>query len=573
MLYSQIFGKTNKTAKEFDSINATLLIKAGFIDQTMSGVYTYLPLGYRVLNKIEDIIRQEMDKIGTELFMPAFSPKELWKATQRFEGMDVLFKAEGANETSKLINDTTYVLNPTHEEVITPIAKKFNLSYKDLPFGVYQIQTKFRNEPRPKSGLLRSREFRMKDLYSFHKTEEGLKEFYKKAKDAYFEVYKRVGIAKDTFYAAASGGDFTDEFSHEFQTKCETGEDTIFYCKTDNIAYNKEIAPSLAPEAQMDEEPKDMQETLTKGMVSVEQLVEFLGVFAHQTAKTIIYESDKGILVACVRGDYEINEEKLKKSAEAKWIKMAEDNVVEEFTGAKTGYAGIVNLPEDKKHTLLVDESVKYLKNFVTGANKTDYHFTNVDWDKDVHMPEVFHDIKVAKEGDLHPDCGEKYEVFKASEVGNIFPLNVKFSKAFDYFYTDEMGEKKLVYMGSYGLGSSRLMGILVEKFHDQNGIIWPESVAPFKVHLVGLNLDNKEVLQKAQNVYDQLLEDGIEVLFDDRVGVSAGEKLSDADLVGVPYRVVVSEKTGDEYEVKKRTEEKSALVDYNTLQKNLQSS
>ncbi|RJR26871.1 proline--tRNA ligase [candidate division WWE3 bacterium] len=559
MRYSKIFGKTNKSAKEYDSVNATLLIRGGFIDQTMAGVYTYLPLGLRVLNKLSGIVREEMNKIADEMLMPALAPKSLWEATDRLNNVDILYKVVPANPASKLKNDADYVLNSTHEEVITPIAKNFNYSYKDLPFAVYQIQFKFRNEARPKSGLLRGREFLMKDLYSFHRSEEDLKSYYSVVKEAYFKVLDRVGLKNDSHYVAASGGDFTDDFSHEFQVKCDTGEDTIFYSPDDDVAYNREVAPSLAPEKAQREKPQEMKEVLTQGVTGVKELCEFLNVSPEKTTKTIIYESDQGPLIACVRGDYEINEEKLRKSAGVKWIKLADNEIVKNLTGAETGYAGIINLPDNVK--LFVDESVKYLTNFETGANKTDYHYTNVNWYRDVPMPEVLYDIKLAKEGDLYPDTGKPYVVFKGSEVGNIFPLNTKFSKAFNYFFTNEKGQQEIVYTASYGLGISRLMGVLVEKFHDEKGIAWPENVAPYKVHLIGLNLDAADVKTRTEGVYTMLKDRNVEVLYDDRENVSPGEKFADADLIGIPVRLVVSSKTGNKIEFKKRNENKAKTI------------
>jgi prolyl-tRNA synthetase len=420
MQYSKLFGKTNKSAKEFDSINATLLHKAGFIDQTMAGVYTFLPLGLRVLNKIENIVRSEMDLIASELVMPSLSPKTLWEQTNRLEKIDVLMKATAANAVSLEKNSSEYILNPTHEELITPIVQKFSQSYKNFPVAVYQIQTKFRNEPRPKSGIMRGREFRMKDLYSFHLTQEDFKRFYLEVIESYKKVYTKLGIGHDTFVALASGGDFTTEYSHEFQTKCDNGEDTIFYVPSKDIYYNKEVAPT------------------------------------------------------------------------------------------QTG--------------------------------------------------------KLAEEGDLFPETGEKYEVFKASEVGNVFPLGTKFSDAFDFTVNAENGNKNQVYMGCYGIGTSRLMGVIVEKCFDEKGIVWPEPVAPFRIHLAALGMDQEEIYKQAFDVYERLLQAGHEVLFDDRVEVSAGAKLGDADLIGCPYRIVVSKKTGEQVEFKRRNEENSELITFDEL-------
>jgi prolyl-tRNA synthetase len=560
MRYSKLFGKTKKSSKDFDSVNATLLIKGGFVDQTMAGVYTYLPLGLRVLSKIENIVREEMNKIGDELLMPALVPQELWQTTGRYETVDILFKASGANELSKALNDAEYVLSPTHEDTVTPLAKKFNVSYKDLPFGVYQIQNKYRNEARPKSGLLRGREFRMKDLYSFHKDEAELKAYYNAAIDSYFNVYEKLGLRNDTYLTAASGGDFTEDFSHEFQIKCETGEDLVFRVKSKDICFNKEVAPSKAPMPKQETKIKDREDVFGEGIIGVEDLCKFLKITPDQTSKTLIYVTDTNeVIVTSLRGDYEVNELKLKKAAHVKSLKLADEKTVKKVTGADVGYAGIVNLPKDIK--VFIDDSLENLVNFETGANKTNYHIANVNWGRDVTKPEKFYDIKTAKEGDMYPETEEVYEVFIASEAGNIFPLYTKYSEAFNYKYLDKDGSQKLVYMGSYGIGISRIMGILVEKFHDEKGIVWPENAAPFKIHLLGINIDDEAVKSRAEEVYEKLIKEGIEVLYDDRSDVTAGEKFADADLIGCPFRVVVSKKTGDKIEVKKRGEAKAEVI------------
>ena len=406
MKQSQLFTKTIKDLpKDETSLNAQLLLKAGFVEKTMAGVYQFLPLGLKVLVKIENIIRKEMNNIGgQEILMSALAPKENWETTGRLETMNVLMKTIGANTESKRINDSEYVLNSTHEEIITPIAKKYALSYKDLPFSAYQIQTKFRNEARPKSGLLRGREFRMKDLYSFHESQEDMEKYYEVVKEAYVKIFNRLGLGKDTYITLASGGDFTTGFSHEFQTECETGEDEIHVCDKCKIALNKEV---------------------------------------------------------------------------------------------------------------LERQSVC-------------------------------------------PECGNKdLRITKASEVGNIFPLNTKFSKAFKYNYINKEGKQEIVYMASYGIGPSRVMGLIVEKFADDKGMIWPEAIAPFKVHLVSLN-ENEE----ADKIYEKFKEQGIEIIYDDR-DVSTGVKLADADLIGCPYRVVVSSRTLKEgkLEFKKRDSEEVELL------------
>lgn len=561
MLYSKLFGKTKKFGKVFNSVNATYLQKGGFIDQVMAGTYTYLTLGVRVLRKIEDIVREEMDTIGNEVVMPSITPFENWQKTGRLDTVDVLMKTTPANLYAKAKNETEYVLNPTHEEVVTPLAQKFVSSYKDFPFALYQIQTKFRNEPRVKSGLLRGREFRMKDLYSFHTSVEDLKKYYEESKVVYMRVFERLGIGKDTVIALASGGSFTDDYSHEFQTICETGEDTLFFEKKSNIYYNKEVAPAKAsPVKYEDREMKDREDVEGAGIVGVNDLAAFLKIPVEQTTKTMIYETNDGrIIAAAVRGGYDINEDKLRKIVKAGALKLATPETVEKVTGAKVGYAGILNLPKNVE--VYLDESVDNRFNFETGANKTNFHSINVNFGRDLPRPEKFYDIKTAKKGDLNPETGTEYEVFKASEVGNIFPLYTKFTEAFDYKFIDRDGQEKPIYMGCYGIGTSRIMGIIVEKYHDDKGIVWPKAIAPFAVHLIGLDLKDETIAKKAHNIYNTLKSKGVEVLFDDRMDESAGAKFSDADLIGIPVRLVVSKRTGDKIEYKERNSTQSRLV------------
>ncbi len=402
MRYSQLFGKTSKSAPaDAESVNAKLLTQGGFINKQMAGVYNYLPLGLRVLSKIQNIVREEMNAAGgQEILMPALTQEENYKTTGR-EAMDILFhlEVEGGSKA---------VLNPTHEEIVTPLVKTYAFSYRDLPVSVYQLQNKFRNEGRAKSGLLRGREFSMKDLYSFHTNEADLDAYYEKMKETYFKVYNRVGLGEITHITFASGGAFS-KYSHEFQALCPIGEDTIYVCEKCRTAVNKEII------------------------------------------------SEQSSCPTC-----------------------------------------------------------------------------------------------------LNVDLVEK----KAIEVGNIFKLMTRFSDAFKFMYKDAEGKDNPVIMGCYGLGPSRIMGTLVEIFHDDKGIIWPESIAPFKVHIVALGADD-EVRQAASKLYQELLEKRVEVLYDDREKASNGEKLSDADLIGIPYRIIVSKKTlaANSYEVKKRNEAEAKMV------------
>lgn len=573
MRQSKLFTKTEKASKEFDSRNATLLTKAGFIEQQFAGVYNYLPLGLRVLKKIENIVREEMDEISTEILMPALASIEQWQTTNRFDSVDVLFKAIGANEISKKKSTNEYVLQGTHEESVTPLVKKFVKSYRDLPVAVYQIQNKFRNEARAKSGILRGREFLMKDLYSFHVDEASLKEYYKKVWEAYIKIFERLGfkLNQDLFVVKASGGDFTPDFSHEFQVVVDVGEDEIYLDAKSGEVFNREVAPSRSPTpAYLNDglEMLPMEEVFGENIVGVDDLIKHLAVAAEQCVKTLIYRTDSGELVAvAIRGDYEVNELKLVKLLGVNHVELASDQEVRQATGSKIGYAGIVNLNSGIR--LVCDDSIENLINFETGANKENYHNINVNWERDLKKPDQFFDIKLAKSGDIYPETGEVYHVYNASEVGNIFPLNTKFSDAFELNYQDEKGEVKPVYMGCYGIGISRVMGVIVEKFNDEKGIVWPKQVAPFHIHLVTLAKSHEDdSFKRSEQVYETLSDANLDILWDDRLEASAGEKFSDSDLIGIPIRVVVSDRSlsAGGAEVKMRDKNESTIVKFENL-------
>jgi len=354
-------------------------------------------------------------------------------------------------------------------------------------------------------------------------------------------VFNRVGLGEDTILAAASGGDFTDDYSHEFQTRCEAGEDIIFRIPSSGEAFNQEIAPTTAPRMASNQEMKPMEEVEGKGIIGVEPLAKFLNISVEDTTKTMLYVTETStIIAAAVRGRYTVNEEKLAKIVGAKRVRLADETTVKRVTRADIGYAGLLNLPDEVR--VVVDESCANRVNFEMGANRTDHHAINVNWGRDLPEPEQYYDIKIAQAGDIHPESKEVYEVFAASEVGNIFPLHTKFSKAFGYTYTDENGQQQPVIMGCYGLGTTRLMGVIVEKFHDDKGIIWPTSIAPYQVYLASIGVD-EAVIKAADVLYELLLSRNIEVLYDDR-DVRPGEKFSDADLIGIPVRIVVSPKT-----------------------------
>lgn len=562
-----MFGKTRKGSKEFTSKNATLLIRGGFVDQLMAGVYTFLPLGKRVLFKIENIVREEMDKIGDEVLTTVLSPVENWKKSGRFDTVDVLMKAVPANESSAERYSSEYIVSPSNEEAITPLVRDFISSYKDLPLAVYQIQTKFRNEPRAKSGILRGREFRMKDLYSFHTSLDDFNVYYENSKKAYWSVIDRLCLKDKTVISAASGGDFTDEFTHEFQTKCDAGEDLIFQVPSTGECFNREVAASQAPQQISDEAALEMQEVEGKDLIGVETLADFLKIPVEKTTKTLLYQLEDATVVAvAVRGGYDIDEEKLAKVLGVKphQLSLAPEEVVKKVTGADVGYAGLLGLPDEVAQ--IIDESCMDRKNFEMGANKTHFHSINVNWGRDLEVPEKTYDIKVAQAGDIHPETGETYETFKASEVGNIFPLMTKFSDAFNFTVAGEDGNQQKVFMGCYGIGTTRLMGVIAEVFGDENGVAWPESIAPYRYHLVSIaRSEDDESYKKAEELYGSLVDRGEEVLWDDRIDVRPGEKFADADLIGCPIRLVVSPKTveKDSVELKKRSDLESTLISF----------
>ena len=553
MKLSKLFTKTTKEkSSDASSKNADLLVRAGFIHKTMAGAYSYLPLGNRVLQKIEGIVREEMDTIGNEVFLTALCPEEHWEKTGRLQSVDFLFAAKPANNDSAKHNDASYVLCGTHEEVITPLVQHFAQSYQDLPCAAYQIQTKFRNEPRPKSGILRGREFRMKDLYSFHSSVEDMIRYFKEeATPVYERVFERLGIGEHTVQALASGGSFSKEPSLEFQTKCDTGEDLIFKSPKNDTHYNKEITPSRAPEwGDPKEEEREREDVVGKGIVGVEELAKFLEIEVERTTKTLLYETDdERVIAAVVRGDYDINEEKLSNVVGCNTLTLATAETVQKVTGADVGYAGPIGLPKDVE--VYWDDSTAGRKNFECGANKTDEHTINANFGRDVDEPKEFYDIKIAKEGDLDPESGKPYETFSASEVGNLFTLYTKYSAALGFTYKDSDGKDKPVYMGCYGLGTTRVLGVMVEVLSDDNGLVWPESVAPAQVHIVPIaKTEEDEAFQKALELYEKLTQAGTECLFDDRLKSSVGSRLADADLIGCPKRIVVSPKTLEKGEV-----------------------
>ncbi len=560
MKVSQIVTRTSKTAPADEvAHNAQLLIRAGYVYKVMAGVYAYTPLGLRVLENIKQIVREEMDSVGgQELIMSSLQPRETWEQTGRWDEkvVDIWFK-------SHLQDGTEVGFAWSHEEPIIEMLKQYVSSYKDLPVYVHQFQTKLRNEVRAKSGILRGREFVMNDMYSCCVDGSAHDAFYQATMDAYMRVFKRVGLGDETFVTFASGGAFT-KFSHEFQTICDAGEDYIFLVPSTRQAFNAEIAPVKSAPVEQSNEVKELGVLDDAETTGVDALVAKLGIPLTSSTKTMLYDSDKGMIAAVVRSDYKLNEDKLKAVADADWLQLASADQVREATSAEVGFAGLYSLP--KTVTLYVDESCESLVNFETGANETGKHAYNVNWERDIPRPAQFYDIKLAKEGDLFPETGEAYEVHKTAEVGNIFNFGTKKSEEMDFAFTNESGERKYVHLGSYGIGITRLMGVLAEKLSDERGLVWPMNVAPYQLVVVQLG-EAPEVVKAAENLCEKAQSWGVSVLYDD-TDKRPGEKFADADLLGIPHRVVISPKTieAGTYEYKARTSDATEMVSIDRL-------
>jgi prolyl-tRNA synthetase len=561
---SQLFTKTSKNVPADEAArNAQLLIQAGYIYKVMAGVYAYTPLGLKVLENIKQIVREEMNAVrGQELSMTNLQRPEPWQTTGRWDDkvVDVWFK-------TRLKDESEIGLAWSHEEAIIDMMKHFVSSYKDLPISVYQFQVKLRNELRAKSGIMRGREFVMKDMYSLNADAAQHDAYYDSVIEAYKKIYDRLGLGDDTYVTLASGSAFT-EFSHEFQTICDAGEDTIFKVANPDLIFNQEITPAKAPSAASEEEMKPMEEVKGEGMIGVEELAKFLHIPVEKTTKTMLFQDETGrIIAAAVRGGYDVNEHKLRKILNVKELQLADKATVKRITHAEVGYAGLINLPAEVK--IVVDESCANRTNFELGANHTHYHSINVNWGRDLPAPEQFYDIKVAKKGDAYPETGEVYEVLKTSEVGNIFNFGTDKSKQMDFSFTNEKGEKQFVHLGSYGIGITRVMGVIAEKFSDDKGLVWPAEVAPAQAYLIRLG-DTPTVVKQADELYNRLTAAGVQVLYDDR-SLRAGEKFADADLLGIPYRVIVSDKTVDDsYELKARQSDDIRHISFKELLKTL---
>ena len=522
-----------------------LMMRAGYIRKLAAGVYSYLPLGLRTLKKVENIVREEMDNAGAqELLMSALLPSEAYQASGRWDVFGPnMFKL-------KDINDRDFCLGPTHEELFTQTVINEVRSYKEYPMTLYQIQTKYRDEARPRFGVMRSREFVMKDAYSFDKDWEGLDISYQKMYDAYCRIFKRLGL--DFTIVDADSGAMGGSGSQEFMVKSPVGEDGIAYCDDCGYAANYEKAVCIPAEKAFPEGDFSMEKVETPNVHTIEELVAFFGTESHVFAKTIIYKADDKYIAAMVRGDREINEVKLKNLVGCiDDLELAEPFMVRELTHAEVGFAGPVGLDID----VYVDNEVAMMKNFIIGANETGYHYKNCNINKDF-TPKLVADIRVIEAGDKCPKCGKPIKAAQGIEVGHIFKLGTKYSDALGLTYTDETGTPKTVVMGCYGIGVTRCIAAAIEQGYDDNGIVLPVSIAPFQVMVIPVNQKDEEQVKLSEEIYEELKKQGIEALLDDRAE-RAGVKFKDADLIGIPLRIVVGKKCAENIvEYKKRTDE-----------------
>lgn len=515
-----------ETPAEAEVVSHKLMLRAGMLRKAAAGVYTFLPLAHRVLQKIKYIVRDEMNKKGgQELLLPIIQPAELWQESGRWDVYgDELFRLKDRHGRD-------FSLGPTHEEIITDLVRGDVRSYKQLPVLLYQIQNKYRDERRPRFGLMRGREFIMKDLYSFDRDQEGLDISYQKMYDAYTNIFNRCGLKFRPVDAdpGAIGGSGT----HEFMVIADSGEAAIVYCDGCEYAANTEKAEARPAIVEAGEAPQAVKEITTPNARTIDEVAELLGVAKNRFIKTLVYQTEKETVLALVTGIRQINEIKLQNYLGSLQLALAEESVVRKITGAATGFAGPMGLENIR---IIVDPEVASMVNAIAGSNKTDLHSLNVNPGRDFSLKEVV-DIRVVEAGEPCPQCGEALKAARGIEVGQVFKLGTKYSKALDAKFLDEKGQEQLMVMGCYGIGVSRTLAAAIEQNHDQNGIIWPMAIAPFQVVVVPVNVKDEEMRKAAEGIYQELITQGVEVLLDDR-DERPGVKFKDADLIGYPLRV-----------------------------------
>jgi prolyl-tRNA synthetase len=550
MRLSKLFGKTlREVTAEAELPSHQLLLKAGMIYQVTAGVYSYLPLGWRALRKLEQIIREEMDAIGgQEVHLAVLQPFEWWEES----GRDLAFGQSLFTLFDR--RERKLALGPTHEEMVTEMARRNVKSYRDLPVMVYQIQTKFRDEPRPRGGLVRVREFTMKDAYSFDADAEGLDVSYKKVIQAYQSIYARCGLK--AMLIEADSGAIGGKDSHEFMVITETGEDEIIYCGKCACAANAERACFIKDKLP-DEKPLPLQEVATPGAKTIEEVANFLGIPKNRTIKAVFYSADDELVFVIIRGDLDVNEVKLKNALKAFELRLANDEEVK-AAGLVAGSASAIGLKGVK---IVADDSITTGHNFVVGANRDGYHFKNANYPRDFKV-DIITDIAQAKAGYNCAQCGSKLLSERGIEVGHVFKLGTVFSEKQGALYIDRNGVQKPLVMGCYGMGVGRLLAAIIEQNHDEKGIIWPVSIAPYTVYLCALGMDDEAVAVASEKLYTELSNAGFEVLFDDR-NESPGVKFNDADLLGMPVRLTLSKRTlkSNSAEMKLRRDKDVGLV------------
>ena len=578
MRMSRLFNQTLREAPTDTEVSShQLLVRAGYIQQLAAGIFSYLPLAKRVLTKIENIMRLEINNIGgQEVTMPVVHPAEVWKETGRWYQIG----SEMGRFYDKSGRDM--VLAMTHEEVVADIVRKSVRSYRQLPALIYHIQTKWRDDPRPRAGLIRVREFTMKDSYSLDMDEAGLDQQYRAHFQAYYNIFHRCGLPVKAFKSDV--GMMGGSMAHEFMYLTPIGEDSLLICDNCGYSANRQIA-RFKKEAFNNEAPKNLEKVSTPGAKTIANLAGFLDIPEAKTAKAVFLvativegaEVEEKLVLAIVRGDMDLNETKLANVLKAKELRPAiEEEII--ASGAVPGYAS----PKDLKDTVIVvDDLIPESPNLVAGANEEGYHFINVNYPRD-YQADIVADIAVAEEDSLCPECGQEMNLQRGVEVGNIFKLGTRYTKAMGANFLDAEGKSKPVIMGSYGIGSGRLMASVVEEHHDEHGLIWPISVAPYEVHLIVLSSkakksdtdkDNLDPIEVAEQLYQEFLSAGIEILFDDR-DESPGVKFNDADLIGIPIRLTVSEralKSGG-IEVKKRDQKEKDIIPIGEIQDHVKS-
>ena len=555
MRYSKYLLPTLKEVpSEAEVPSHQLMLRAGMIRKLTSGIYSYLPFGLRSIRKVEAIIREEMNRAGAiEVLLPIVLPAELWQETYRWEeyGKELLRFKDRHNRD--------YCMGPTQEEVITDIARREIRSYRQMPINLFQIQTKFRDEIRPRFGVMRAREFIMKDGYSFDVDEKNADESYQKMYDAYSRVFARCGLKFKV--VEAESGLIGGHFSHEFMVLAETGEEIIVSCTHCSYAANIEKAEfKRSDRTSRSEDPnlfKPLQKVQTPNQHTVEEVTQFLSVSPKELVKTLIFETDKGPIAALVRGDHEINEKKLKAILGTENLQLASEETVEEITHAPKGFAGPLGL----SIPVLADLDIQSMVNFVTGGNQKDAHLLHVNIGRDFHISQ-FVDLRKFTQGDRCPLCGGETRWDKGIEVGHIFKLGTKYSKAMGAAYLDEQGKERIIVMGTYGIGVGRTVAAAIEQSYDENGIMFPMPIAPFQLMVLPVNMKVDLLRETAEELYQTLLNQGIEVLFDDREE-TPGVKFKDADLIGIPLRVTLGEKNLKKglVEIKKRKTGEILLV------------